>query len=158
MNLELLFFRYIPYNDKLSFVDRDKSNHVYNMSVNYNYYELAVQQWCTDSYQIHGLWPQINATDYPSYCEDVSYKSPSGALLDTMKEQWNECETDLWEHEWEKHGSCIKSQTGIDEESFFNITLKIFTDYFNLTESCAQQQDCIIGCFDLDYNLIPCEK
>ena len=69
------------------------------MAVNYNYYELAVQRWCTDGYQIHGLWPQINATEYPTYCEDVSYAPPSGALLDAMKENWNECETDLWEHE-----------------------------------------------------------
>ena len=63
------------------------------MAPYYNYYELAVQRWCTDGYQIHGLWPQINATDYPSYCEDVSYSPPSGALFDAMKENWNECGT-----------------------------------------------------------------
>jgi ribonuclease I len=131
---------------------------IYNMAPYYNYYELAVQRWCTDGYQIHGLWPQINATDYPSYCEDVSYSPPSGALIDAMKENWNECGTDLWDHEWEKHGSCVKSQTGVEEESFFNATLGIFSDYFNLTESCDQQQDCVIGCFDLGYKLIPCPK
>ena len=28
----------------------------------YNYYELAVQKWCSSEYMIHGLWPQINST------------------------------------------------------------------------------------------------
>ena len=126
------------------------------MAMSYNYYELAVQKWCTPGYNIHGLWPQINSSDYPSYCEQVMYTPPSGPMLQEMEDQWNECGGDLWEHEWEKHGSCMKSQLGIDEESFFNITLSLFNDYFNLTETCSEQE-CIIGCFDMNFDVIKCK-
>ena len=47
----------------------------------YNYYELAVQKWCSSEYMIHGLWPQINNTSYPEYCKEVSYIEPSDSLL-----------------------------------------------------------------------------
>ena len=50
----------------------------------YNYYELAVQKWCSKDYMIHGLWPQINSTDYPEYCKPVSYSEPVGTLLTNM--------------------------------------------------------------------------
>ena len=42
----------------------------------YNYYELAVQKWCSTDYMIHGLWPQINSTAYPVDCKTVTYSEP----------------------------------------------------------------------------------
>jgi ribonuclease I len=77
-------------------------------------------------------------------------------MLDEMENQWNECGGDLWSHEWGKHGSCMKSQVGTDEKSFFNITLTLFNKYFNLTEQCSEQE-CIIGCFDMNFDIIECE-
>ena len=91
----------------------------------YNYYEFAVQKWCSDSYMIHGLWPQIDSENYPTYCEDVEYIEPIGELLQSMETYWQGCDDSLWSHEWEKHGSCMKRQNNITENDFFNITLEL---------------------------------
>lgn len=50
---------------------------------------------------IHGLWPQINASDYPENCLNVSYQQPRGSLLENMELYWHSCDDTLWEHEWE---------------------------------------------------------
>lgn len=122
----------------------------------YNYYELAVQKWCSDEYMIHGLWPQINATDYPEYCESVSYEMPTGELLTNMNTYWKSCDDTLWQHEWEKHGSCMHEQIGIDETTFFNTTITLFLENINLLNDC-KEDDCILACFDMDYNKIRCK-
>ncbi len=121
----------------------------------YNYYELAVQKWCSTDYMIHGLWPQINSTDYPEYCKPVSYSEPVGTLLTNMNTYWYSCDNTLWEHEWEKHGSCVSAQNNINEDSFFNQTLSLFLDNTNLLDNC-KDDDCIMACFDLEYNIIKC--
>ena len=123
----------------------------------YNYYVLAVQKWCSSDYMIHGLWPQINSTAYPEYCEEVLYTNPTGTLLTDMNIYWQGCDDTLWSHEWEKHGSCMQEQINIDEDTFFNTTLSLFLDNTNLLDTCKEADDCIIGCFDLDFNNIPCE-
>ena len=122
----------------------------------YNYYVLAAQKWCSTDYMIHGLWPQINSTAYPEYCIEVSYSEPTGPLLTDMNTYWHECDDTLWEHEWEKHGSCMQEQINITEDDFFNTALSLFLNNSKLLDKC-QEQDCILGCFDLDYNLIECE-
>ena len=122
----------------------------------YNYYELAIQKWCTDDYMIHGLWPQIDSEHYPTYCEDLEYTTPNDNLISSMEIYWKSCNNDLWKHEWLKHGSCIKKQNNITENDFFNITIQLFNSYkYLINENCNIEDDnCIIACFDLDYNLI----
>jgi ribonuclease I len=105
---------------------------------------------------IHGLWPQINSTTYPENCETVLYIPPRGKLLENMNTYWHKCDDTLWEHEWEKHGSCVKEQNNMDEYTFFNITIMLFLENKELIINC-KEDDCILGCFDLDYKLIPCK-
>lgn len=123
--------------------------------MNYSYYELAVQRWCTQDWNLHGLWPQFTPSTYPTYCEEVVYKPPTGEILVEMQQSWNQCGGDLWEHEWLKHGSCVMEQEGMVEDTFFNRTLQLFYEYFDLTEKCTGQ-DCTVGCFDLDLEPIEC--
>jgi len=129
---------------------------VVNSGPIYNYYELAVQKWCSTDYMIHGLWPQINSTAYPEYCTNVSYSKPIGTLLTNMNTYWRGCDDTLWAHEWEKHGSCVQVQNNMDEDMFFNTTLSLFLENKDLLKNCTED-DCILGCFDLDFNLVPCE-
>ena len=105
---------------------------------------------------IHGFWPQFNSTAYPENCKKVSYVEPIGTLLTNMNTYWHKCDNTLWEHEWEKHGSCVQEQNNMDEDTYFNTALSLFLDNKNLLENC-KEEDCILGCFDLDYNLIKCE-
>ena len=113
---------------------------------NYNYYILETQDWCSKDYKIHGLWPQYNQSDYPTYCENVSYIEPSGELLNNMNKYWDSCEnnSNLWKHEWEKHGSCVKKQINYKENDYFNFTLSLFNKYINLTNNCSTK-DCMLG-------------
>ena len=39
----------------------------------YAFYCLALQDWCSIDYKIHGLWPDYDATSYPSYCSDIPF-------------------------------------------------------------------------------------
>ena len=120
----------------------------------YNYYEFALQKWCSDEYMIHGLWAQIDETHYPVYCEEVSYTEPTGDLLVNMNAHWQGCDDTLWAHEWEKHGSCIEN---ITESDFFEMTLDLFLDHSEMVDSCdPTEDDCIMGCFDLDLNPMEC--
>ena len=122
----------------------------------YNYYELAVQKWCSDTYMIHGLWPQIDAEHYPTYCEEVEYNEPDDELLESMHKLWKGCDDSLWSHEWKKHGSCMKTQNNMTENDFFNTTMQLFDSYkFLLKLNCdANDDNCIMGCFDLHYELL----
>ena len=126
----------------------------------YNYYELAIQKWCSEDYMIHGLWPEIDSQNYPTYCEYVDYIIPSGELLQSMNVYWKGCDESLWEHEWEKHGSCMKKQNNTTENDFFNKTLQLFKSYeYLISKRCnTNVDDCIMACFDLDYKIMDCEN
>ncbi|AAD39309.1 Very similar to ribonucleases [Arabidopsis thaliana] len=71
---------------------------------------------------IHGLWPQFNNGTWPAFCDQTN-------LFDISK-KWTEwgvwaCpsnETNLWEHEWNKHGTCVQSI--FDQHSYFRTNLK----------------------------------
>ena len=117
------------------------------------YYELAVQNWCSSDYMIHGLWPQFNSTDYPIYCKNVSYYMPNDTLLLNMNTYWQSCDNSLWEHEWEKHGSCIPN---ITEDTYFNTAISLFLNNTDKLHTCSSD-NCILACFDLNYTLIDCE-
>lgn len=119
----------------------------------YNYYELAIQKWCSDEYNIHGLWPQYNTTSYPVYCESVDYIKPI-IILELMNKYWNGCNDMLWKHEWLKHGSCVLKQERIPEILYFNKTIQLFLKYKNKIKECGK--NCILGCFDLNFNFIKC--
>lgn len=122
----------------------------------YSYYELAIQKWCSDDYNIHGLWPQYNSSSYPSYCSQIEYVYPKAVLLSLMKQYWDGCNDNLWKHEWVKHGSCVYEQNHISEYKYFNKTIELFIKYKDKIKECGKS--CILGCFDLNYNFIKCPK
>ena len=43
-----------------------------------------------------------------------------------------------------------------NQRNYFNTTLNLFLDNQDLLEECNTGDDCILGCFDLDYKLINC--
>jgi len=102
----------------------------------YAFYCLAFQTWCSPDYKIHGLWPDYDATSYPSYCTDTPFD------LDELKkstkyaeilENWSDCTMNetfaLYEHEWLKHGTCVAVQTGFGQNEYFEKTLELFMQY-----------------------------
>jgi ribonuclease T2 len=125
----------------------------------YDYYAFAVQNWCNNDYDIHGLWPQYNNGTYPAFCNDAKYQEVAGTLFDNMTVYWNsECNDDtldnqnFWAHEWSKHGTC----TNLNETTYFNKALDLFHSLNNSTWTCGQSTDCIVACFDLNFQNILC--
>ncbi|KAK2592345.1 Ribonuclease T2 precursor (RNase T2) [Conoideocrella luteorostrata] len=75
----------------------------------------------SDSWTIHGLWPDACDGSYPAQCDSSrAYTDIEGILssggasdtLDYMKQFWKDYKGDdetFWQHEWGKHGTCISS-------------------------------------------------
>ncbi len=127
----------------------------------YEYYMLALQDWCETSYDIHGLWPQYNATSWPEYCEAPAYKEITNAtLLAEMNAEWANCSNppaSLWEHEYTRHLSCILQQyPGVyTQDSVFQLVLDLYAKT-PISEFCnGSSQDCY-ACYGLDFRPIPC--
>ena len=128
-------------------------------ALNYSYYELSVQNWCDDTYYIHGFWPQYNNSDYPTFCNTNAYVPVTGQLLFDMNKYWNnECNNNqnLWSHEWEKHGTCMQQQTGITQNDYFEITINLYRQIINTGWKCGATSDCIVACYNLHLESILC--
>ncbi len=128
-------------------------------SPKYNYYELAIQKWCQDDYQIHGLWPQYDADSYPINCPAPSYQPVYGDLLNEMNEVWHSCDStqDFWNHEYTKHLSCIYEQYGLTEYDSFQLTVNLFNELTDSDfEKCNNNDDCIVACYNLYLEKINC--
>ena len=139
------------------FISYNLIHYTVKLNNSYNYYELSVQKWCTPQYNIHGLWPQIDSIKYPYNCAEVTYSPPKGNLLLNMTNFWNSCynNNEFWKHEWEKHGSCFNLQTGMNEYQYFYIAIQLYKKHYQLLKNCVKK-NCILGCFDLNFNLIEC--
>lgn len=82
---------------------------------------------------IHGLWPSIVGTEKPDYCNDsMTFKFEEiKSLSDRLEVSWpsfdkNASFTNLWDHEWTKHGTCAYSLPILKGEfRFFNQTLNL---------------------------------
>ncbi|RUS74785.1 hypothetical protein EGW08_017452 [Elysia chlorotica] len=103
------------------------------------YVPPAVKGWT-----IHGLWPSIPGTEKPDYCND-SMKFNYNEIQDLSQRlavNWpcyeeGVSKTELWEHEWTKHGTCAYSLPILQGElRFFNQTLNLH-DKINITKILA---------------------
>ncbi|KAJ5578741.1 Ribonuclease T2 [Penicillium hispanicum] len=89
---------------------------------------LQTQFWDTDpatgpsdSWTIHGLWPDNCDGTYQSSCDssreysnitDILQAQDRTDLLSYMKQYWVDIDGDdesFWSHEWSKHGTCINT-------------------------------------------------
>lgn len=116
--------------------------------MSYAYYYLALQNWCTVEYKIHGLWPDLTPTSYPTYCTDTPFDAELLKMSPKYTEildAWSDCTYDetmsLYAHEWTKHGTCI---TGFSQNEYFEKTLELYDTYGGDT------------CFDLAFHPINC--
>ncbi|KAG5913994.1 hypothetical protein E4U61_006206 [Claviceps capensis] len=103
----------------------------------------------SDSWTIHGLWPDNCDGSYPAQCdtsraytdiEDILSSAGASETLDYMKTFWKDYNGDdetFWQHEWGKHGTCISSldpKCYSDYESkeeavdFFQTTVALFKE------------------------------
>ena len=119
--------------------------------MSYNYYFLAVQNWCSTENQIHGLWADYTPTTYPSFCDGNPFdldELKRSTQYNKLMEVWSDCTYNdtiaLYEHEWTKHGTCISSQTGFTQNEYFEKALYLF------------EENTDGGCYDLQFTNIDC--
>eukprot|EP00026_Physarum_polycephalum_P015208 Phypoly_transcript_15839.p1 GENE.Phypoly_transcript_15839~~Phypoly_transcript_15839.p1 ORF type:complete len:206 (+),score=19.88 Phypoly_transcript_15839:234-851(+) len=101
-------------------------------STSFDYYALVLR-WSPESsaFTIHGLWPESKDGSYPQYCSSKEFStSEISDLTHTLNDVWLSADGDnsgLWEHEWDKHGTCsnLEIQTyfsrSIDLQAHYNI-------------------------------------
>ncbi|KAK3748747.1 hypothetical protein QZH41_015691, partial [Actinostola sp. cb2023] len=78
-----------------------------------------------DTWTIHGLWPTVNGTPSPSFCNN-SWHFDENEIQDLkpkMMTKWlsfpDTSESNaiyLWKHEWEKHGTCAASLPALSSQ------------------------------------------
>jgi len=124
----------------------------------YSYYLLAFQNWCSSQgeYKIHGLWSDINSTTYPSFCTQVPFnltELEKSDKYELIQEYWTDCNyadtIALYEHEWDKHGTCVALQSGYSQNEYFEKTISLYEIY--------NKNDGKSVCFDLDFIQINCD-
>lgn len=127
----------------------------------YNYYMLAMQDWCESSYQIHGLWPQYNATSWPENCGGPVYEEITNTtLLNQMNAEWANCNqppSSLWSHEWNKHMTCVVKQypNKYTQTTLFQQVLDLFRET-PVADYCTNGVSDCYTCYDLTFTRIPC--
>ncbi|KAI9777494.1 MAG: ribonuclease T2-like [Peltula sp. TS41687] len=110
---------------------------------------LQTQFWDTqpatgpkNSWTVHGLWPDHCDGTFDSYCDKSREYTDIGgiigqadpALLNYMETYWkadNGDDETFWEHEWNKHGTCINT---LEPDCYSNYTpQEEVVDYFQKT-------------------------
>ena len=93
-----------------------------------NFYYLSLIREQDGSFSIHGLWPQTSVDSFPQYCKKVTFDiealKPISMQLQNFWYSTQEKNDKFWEHEWEKHGSCV--WTPMTEFDYFSNTLKLY--------------------------------
>ncbi|KAJ5916318.1 hypothetical protein N7504_000333 [Penicillium tannophilum] len=118
---------------------------------------LQTQFWDTDpavgpddSWTIHGLWPDHCDGGFDQFCDSkrkysnislILVDSGRGDLLDYMSEYWKDYRGDdatLWEHEWNKHGTCVSTLEPHCYENY--LPQQDVVDYFDKAVEIYQQR------------------
>ncbi|KAH2828439.1 hypothetical protein KXW08_004447 [Aspergillus fumigatus] len=102
-----------------------------------------------DSWTIHGLWPDFCDGGFDQYCDSkrrysnislILVDSGRADLLEYMSDFWKDFrgdDEDLWEHEWNKHGTCISTLETTCYADYY--PQQEVVDYFNKTVEIFQK-------------------
>lgn len=101
----------------------------------------------SNSWTIHGLWPDNCDGTYSEYCDDdreytditsLIEEFGTTSLLEYMETYWlsdDETSEEFWEHEWAAHGTCVSTldpdcytdyETGEEAAAFFQVVVDLF--------------------------------
>ena len=79
-------------------------------------------------WSIHGLWPQYDPNNYPSYCKNIPFSLDAlKPLIPELNINWYSNDNDnpdFWKHEYLKHGSCMFKD--MSEFDYFHLTLDLY--------------------------------
>lgn len=130
------------------------SNKLYHLSLLTNHHN-------ENGISIHGLWPDYNDGTYPSFCKKIPFDFNNLKIIEEkLLKYWelpqdiNKLELSFWQHEWEKHGTCM-FQT-MTELEYFSKAIELYEIIINNNIDIHQYKkgkNYMIP-FDLDFQLI----
>lgn len=86
----------------------------------------CVSGYLSTAFNIHGLWPSTSPTEGPENCNGAPFTLSSSvtSLMETCWLSDSGTPQSFWEHEWEKHGTCVEPATTPD--AFFAEVVGLF--------------------------------
>lgn len=104
---------------------------------------------CTihNNWSIHGLWYDYANHSYPEYCSHIDFQPINKQLNNEMDIYWKSCDNnnyEFWNHELQKHGSCIKKYMlpKLNSTQYFNMTIGIYKSLqANIPSLCNNSKD-----------------
>lgn len=114
--------------------------------ISYFSYFLAIQKCHHNSnYTIHGLWIDFERGGYPQFCNKTVFNvNELDDIRQDLDSYWPSCygnSEGLWEHEWEKHGTCFDKHMTLHH--YFKQTLDIYKKKIDDVNSCTKKE-CLI--------------
>ncbi len=115
-----------------------------------------------DKWHIHGLWPQYDKKTYPKFCRNIPFDiTKLNSIINNLHDNWystKEKDSQFWEHEWNKHGTCMfNNQPQTNELEYFSKTLELFNKVKdqNIIELYCTNQSKTKSMipFDLNFNI-----
>mgnify|MGYP003953449737 FL=1 len=112
-----------------------------------------------DKWHIHGLWPQYDKKTYPKCCKTVPFDiTKLNSIITSLHNNWystKDKDSLFWEHEWNKHGTCM-FQPKMNELDYFSKTLELFNkvkDQNIIEIYCNENKNKSMIPFDLNFNI-----
>ena len=126
------------------------------------FWDTAPPTGPSDSWTIHGLWPNNCDGTYSENCDPArAYTNITGLLtdagqtsvLDYMQKYWisdDESNEAFWEHEWKTHGTCVSTlepscysdySPGEEAVAYFTTAVSLFQTLPTYTVSPLTHQD-----------------
>ncbi|XP_067845481.1 ribonuclease T2 [Heptranchias perlo] len=113
------------------------TNHPWNMLILSHLWPQTVCLMTSDTckvppnvnyWTIHGLWPKSNEMCNNSWHFNINNVAD---ILSELKRWWPDVihpnSTNLWKHEWQKHGTCAASLESLDsQEKYFSKALQLY--------------------------------
>jgi ribonuclease I len=117
------------------------------------YYAFGLTRCDTEhNFTIHGLWPENK-----EFCSNEKFNiSLIQDLQNEMNIKWFSCygnNTEFWNHEWSKHGTC----TNFTQHQYFEKSLSIYDNIIsnNYIKYCkSDEKECELY-LNKDFKLIP---
>ena len=112
-----------------------------------------------NKWHIHGLWPQYDTKTYPRFCRNIPFNIKTlNSIINNLHDNWYSTKDNdslFWEHEWNKHGTCM-FQPKMNELEYFSKTLELYNKVKeqNIIELyCNESKTKSMIPFDLNFNI-----
>ncbi|KAK2707322.1 ribonuclease Oy-like [Artemia franciscana] len=122
-----------------------------------NQHNLCVSTDLFHYWTIHGIWPARSTSNGPQFCNNSAKFDTKDvdSIKISLDNEWpnireNFTEDSLWEHEWNKHGTCLISHPTLGgENNYFSAGLNLASQY-NITTFLAKNG--ILPSLSVSYN------